>query len=137
MFDLSGDFPHAGVRNFPLGSSTDRHMMDFYQMIETILEKGEQNEVNHSDITKEIISMMCNFPRLDTLCRFHCSTEPISGPLRIPRNTVGFVDCRPNPPDTRFDGASKKPTTSIPGVVDALSSGDDSSESSASFDDLL
>lgn len=49
--------------------------------------------------------MMCKFPNLHKICRFHCSTEPVQGPLRIPRNSVGFVDCRPNPPgdDSRRD----------------------------------
>jgi hypothetical protein len=101
---FTGDFPHAGVRNFPIGSEEDKLMMEFYGKIEAILEEGQENEEEHSDITKDLITMMCNFPNLNKLCRFHCSTEPTSGPLRIPRNTVGFVDCRPNPPDVRYDG---------------------------------
>lgn len=97
---FTGDFQHAGVRNFVVGSYEDKLMMELYAKIEAILEEGEENEEDYSDTTKDIITLMCNFPNLSKICRFHCSTEPIGGPLRIPRNTVGFVDCRPNPPDS-------------------------------------
>lgn len=50
------------------------------------------------DGTEEVIKMMCSFPGLNRICRFHCSTEPKGGPLEIPRNAIGFVDCKKNPP---------------------------------------
>ena len=109
---FTGDFPHAGVRNFPVGSPEDKLMMEFYGKIEHIIEEGNEYDEDHEEVTKRMINMMCNFKGLDKLCRFHCSTEPIGGPLRIPRNTVGFVDCRPNPPDVGFeagqDGATMR-----------------------------
>lgn len=73
-------------------------MNKFFDRIESILEEGKEDDGQLPDVTMEIISMMCKFPNLHKICRFHCSTEPLRGPLRIPRNTVGFVDCRPNPP---------------------------------------
>lgn len=100
---FTGDFAHAGVRNFPLGSEEDRLMKEFYSKVETIREgldhHGNDEDEDHPDITRQLMEMMCNFHNLNKICRFHCSTEPTSAPLRIPRNAVGFVDCRPNPPD--------------------------------------
>lgn len=96
---FTGDFPHAGVRNFPVGSEENKLMTKLYQAIEAIRQEGEENDIEHNEMTTGIIKMLCRFKNLDKLCRFHCSTEPLSGPLRIPRNSVGFVDCRPNPPE--------------------------------------
>jgi hypothetical protein len=107
---FTGDFPHAGVRNFSVGSAEDTLMMKFYGKIESILEEGQDNGEDHEEITREMITMMCNFKGLNRLCRFHCSTEPTGGPLRIPRNTVGFVDCKPNPPDVGIEGSQDEAT---------------------------
>ena len=91
-------------RNFAVGSEEDKLMKDFYTKIENIREGHEgSEEEDHPDMTRQMMEMMCNFRNLNKICRFHCSTEPTTGPLRIPRNTVGFVDCRPNPPDAGFD----------------------------------
>lgn len=95
---FTGDFQHAGVRNFTEGSLESKLMTKFFDAVENILEETKQEDGQAPDATIEIISMMCKFPNLYKICRFHCSTEPIRGPLRIPRNSVGFVDCRPNPP---------------------------------------
>ena len=111
---FTGDFAHAGVRNFPLGSEEDRLMKEFYSKVETIREgldhHGNDEDEDHPDITRQLMEMMCNFHNLNKICRFHCSTEPTSAPLRIPRNAVGFVDCRPNPPDVgdKVDGKNSE-----------------------------
>jgi hypothetical protein len=96
---FSGDFPHAGVRNFPKGSRGDKLMKKLNNSIQAILDEGEEGGEEHSDTRKEIMNLMCSFKDLDKICRLHCSTEPLVDWLRIPRNTVGFVGCRPNPPE--------------------------------------
>jgi hypothetical protein len=79
-------------------------MTDFFRRVLHITQTAEEEEEEGrehdgpKDVTMDIISLMCNFDNLDKICRFHCSTEPLIGPLRIPRNTVGFVECLPNPP---------------------------------------
>ncbi len=95
---FTGDFQHAGVRNFAEGSLEGKLMDKFFDRVESILDEAKEDDGQLPDATMEIISMMCRFPNLHKICRFHCSTEPKRGPLRIPRNTVGFVDCCPNPP---------------------------------------
>lgn len=102
---FTGDFQHAGVRNFPEGSPEDKIMMKFFDRVESIIENAQEEEgEDDADITMEMISMMGSFENLDKICRFHCSTEPIRGPLRVPRNAIGFVDCLPNPPMDRVVG---------------------------------
>lgn len=109
---FTGDFQHAGVRNFAVNSPEDKLMTKFFDRVESIVEevRGDDDDEGAGggathDVTGEMIKMMCNFPNLHKISRFHCSTEPKAGPLRIPRNTVGFVDCRPNPPaDDAKDG---------------------------------
>ena len=99
---FTGDFQHAGVRNFSVGSPEDKLMIKFFDRIESIVEEANEENGDVPDVTMEMVSMMYNFPNLHKICRFHCSTEPRKGPLRIPRNTVGFVDCRPNPATDEF-----------------------------------
>lgn len=101
---FTGDFQHAGVRNFPEGSPEDKIMVEFFERVESIAENAFEEDADVEDRTMDMISMMCNFDDLHKICRFHCSTEPIRGPLCIPRNTIGFVDCLPNPPTEEVVG---------------------------------
>jgi hypothetical protein len=89
---FTGDFQHAGVRNFDKGTSEDSLMQGLFQGI------LEATNPRSEDSTERVIDLMCSFPGLNRICRFHCSTEPAEGPLVIPRNAVGFVDCKKNPP---------------------------------------
>jgi len=74
-------------------------MLEFFDLVEGIAEATKDHEGDEApEVIEDVISMMCSFENLDKICRFHCSTEPIRSLLRIPRNTVGFVDCFPNPP---------------------------------------
>lgn len=98
---FTGDFVHAGVRNFQIGSSEDKLMRDLFNKVEGIIDSS--THLKHSEIAQKVFKMMCNFSNLDKICRFHCSTEPLRSQLQIPRNTVGFVGCCPNTPDSRFD----------------------------------
>eukprot|EP00934_Nitzschia_sp_Nitz4_P008329 Nitzschia sp. Nitz4//scaffold3_size479765//378541//380566//NITZ4_000160-RA/size479765-snap-gene-1.376-mRNA-1//1//CDS//3329550938//8319//frame0 len=95
---FTGDFRHAGVRNFPVGSQEDNLMVSFCDKVDEICFQGEELEDGHDTIVKKLIEMMCGFKNLNQISRFHCSTEPSQSPLQIPRNTVGFVNCTPNPP---------------------------------------
>jgi len=96
---FTGDFPHAGVRNIIHGTEEDRLMEVLYDRIDRVLQEchAEDNLAK----TKAVIDILCNFPGLNKLCRFHCSTEFISGRLSIPQNTIGFSECLPNSPDER------------------------------------
>jgi hypothetical protein len=105
---FSGDFPHAGVRNFPKGSRGDKLMERLNSSIQSILDEAEEGGEEHSDTRKDIMSLMCGFKDLDKICRLHCSTEPLVDWLRIPRNTVGFVGCRPNPPEGEGEPSEKE-----------------------------
>lgn len=93
---FTGDFPHAGVRNVQVGSSEDVLMKEFFEKVDAITKESIKRP--NKEIVRNISKMMCQFPNLNQICRFHCSTEPLRGPLIIPRNTVGFVGCNPNPP---------------------------------------
>jgi hypothetical protein len=87
---FTGDFQHAGVRNFDKGTVEDTLMERLFANI--------REATSSEDPTEQVIAMMCKFSGLNRICRFHCSTEPVAGPLVIPRNAVGFVDCKKNPP---------------------------------------
>ena len=132
---FTGDFQHAGVRNFTEGSIESKLMTKFFDAIENILEETKQEDERAPDAMLEIISMMCKFPNLHKICRFHCSTEPLQGPLRIPRNSVGFVDCRPNPPAEASHGDKYEPMSP---TLDASnqSSDDDTSSDASSADEV-
>lgn len=94
-----GDFPHAGVRNFPADSDEQR-LMD--QLIEKIAEINKRYPVHERVLrTKATVEMMANFPGLNKLCRLHCSTRMVKGGILIPDNSVGFDGCLPNDPDRR------------------------------------
>eukprot|EP00980_Cylindrotheca_fusiformis_P022835 scaffold9825_cov203-Cylindrotheca_fusiformis.AAC.4 len=98
---FTGDFPHAGVRSAPVGSQEDKSMKLLFDQLEEII--ANSLGLCHAEFVKKVFKMMCSFPDLDKLCRFHCSTEPLHSPLQFPRNTVGFVGCYPNDPGTGAD----------------------------------
>jgi hypothetical protein len=100
---FTGDFPHAGVRNVQIHSHEDLLMTSFYSNVREILSEFQEDEETYEDLSERVFEMMCNFSNLNKICRFHCSTEPLDGPLEIPRNTVGFEDCYPNNPDKLYD----------------------------------
>ena len=125
---FTGDFPHAGVRNFPHGSEEGALMKDLNNKIQEILDEGEETGEDHAETRREVVKMMCKFRNLDKICRLHYSTEPLLDWLRIPRNTVGFVDCHPNPPDNRYDDN---------GDSNVLSSASESEESEEEYSDEL
>ena len=93
---FTGDFQHAGVRNFDRGTVEDSLMERLFANIQEAIQEATETE----DSTEQVIAMMCEFSGLNQICRFHCSTEPVEGPLVIPRNAVGFVDCKKNPPSS-------------------------------------
>lgn len=132
---FTGDFQHAGVGNFMTGSPEDKLVVKFFDRIESIVEEAGHDEAGDvPDVTMEMIYMMCNFPGLYKICRFHCSTEPKRGPLRIPRNTVGFVDCRPNPPtDELLTGSDKAAVIKDDSAKSDLITGRHRGKSSASL----
>ena len=100
---FTGDFPHAGVRNFQ-AESEEQRLMD--QLKEKIAEISDRYPVHERVLrTKAAVEMMANFPRLNKLCRLHCSTRMIKGGILVPDNSVGFDGCLPNEPDRRcFEG---------------------------------
>uniref|UniRef100_A0A7S2XKY4 Uncharacterized protein n=1 Tax=Attheya septentrionalis TaxID=420275 RepID=A0A7S2XKY4_9STRA len=96
---FTGDFPHAGVRNFQHSTEEERLMRKLNQNIERIVNSFPDKE--RIMRTKAIIDMMCNFPGLNKLCRLHCSTEMLEAHAFIPPNTIGFSECYPNMPDRK------------------------------------
>lgn len=96
---FTGDFPHAGVRNIPHGSTEDTLMSLLNKKIADIVATYPAKERVLQ--TKAMVDMMCNFPGLNKLCRLHCSTEMLGGKVCIPPNTIGFSECLANPPDSR------------------------------------
>lgn len=96
---FTGDFPHAGVRNF-LSDSEEQRLMDLLK--EKIAEIADRYPVHERVLrTKATVDMMANFPGLNKLCRLHCSTRMIKGGILVPDNSVGFDGCLPNEPDRR------------------------------------
>ena len=96
---FTGDFPHAGVRNFSADSEEQR-LMD--QLVQNIADINKRYPVHEQVLrTKATVEMMSNFPGLNKLCRLHCSTKMIKGGILIPSNSVGFDGCLPNEPDRR------------------------------------
>lgn len=96
---FTGDFPHAGVRNIVKGTVEDEMMTTLYTRIERAL-----NEIHPEDLheqSRAVLDVLCSTPGLVRICRFHCSTEMLTGNLKIPVNTVGFSECVPNPLDAR------------------------------------
>ena len=93
---FTGDFNHAGVRNFAENSEEILLMDKLNAQVKAI------NETTYDDLyirTKRLAKMMSKFKGLDRLCRLHCSTKMLTGArLIVPPNTVGFEGCRPNPP---------------------------------------
>lgn len=101
---FTGDFQHAGVRNFDRGTLEDKIMERLFDSVA---------EINRRDgHVLEVVDHFCRFPNLYKICRFHCSTEPKHGALVIPRNAIGFVDCQENPPsEIQETEAPKKPSS--------------------------
>jgi hypothetical protein len=95
---FTGDFPHAGVRNFAVNTAEDELMAELNSRIADILEEEFDDLLAK---TNAVVEVLCNFPGLVKLCRLHCSTELLQGKLTIPANTVGFTQCEPNVPDSR------------------------------------
>ena len=96
---FTGDFPHAGVRNFSADSDEQR-LMDMLK--EKIAEIADRYPVHERVLrTKATVEMMANFPGLNKLCRLHCSTRMVKGGILVPDNSVGFDGCLPNEPDRR------------------------------------
>jgi hypothetical protein len=93
---FTGDFPHAGVKNVLCNSNQERLLMQLNKRIDFVLDHFEAND--RLAQIKAVLSILCNFPSLDTLCRLHCSTEMKLDSLRIPTNSVGFYSCQANPP---------------------------------------
>ena len=96
---FTGDFPHAGVRNFADNTAEVTLMKELNSRIANIFEQHAGFEPMAR--TEAVIDALCSFPGLDKLCRFHCSTELLHGKLTIPVNTIGFTECEPNVPDSR------------------------------------
>eukprot|EP00540_Astrosyne_radiata_P000366 CAMPEP_0116838908 /NCGR_PEP_ID=MMETSP0418-20121206/9475_1 /TAXON_ID=1158023 /ORGANISM="Astrosyne radiata, Strain 13vi08-1A" /LENGTH=932 /DNA_ID=CAMNT_0004468965 /DNA_START=205 /DNA_END=3004 /DNA_ORIENTATION=+ len=96
---FTGDFPHAGVRNISKGSEEDALMAKLNERIKAVLDGHPADDPLGQ--TRAVVDVLCGFPGLIRLCRLHCSTEMLTGHLRIPPNTIGFSDCLPNPPDSR------------------------------------
>jgi hypothetical protein len=95
-FMLAGDFPHAGVRNVSK-QSPENDLVDLLnERISSIL--ADESFLTSRDQLAAVIDVLCEFPGLNKLCRFHCSTRLLEGKMKSPFNTVGFTDCLPNPP---------------------------------------
>mmetsp|Transcript_33797 Transcript_33797/g.73241 ORF Transcript_33797/g.73241 Transcript_33797/m.73241 type:complete len:1510 (+) Transcript_33797:223-4752(+) len=96
---FTGDFPHAGVRNFPKRSE-EQELMDLLNS--KIVEINSKYPAHERLLrTKSYVQMMCDFPNLNKLCRLHCSTEMVDGQISTPHNMIGFDGCYPNAPDRR------------------------------------
>jgi hypothetical protein len=92
---FTGDFPHAGVRNFAPGSSEDSLMNKLNEKIDATLESSPEE----SQVIPAIVDMLCSFGGLNRICRLFCSTELVQTKMTIPRNTIGFTGCYDNLPD--------------------------------------
>jgi hypothetical protein len=91
---FTGDFPHAGVRNFSPGSDEDGLMNALNDKIDAILESNPEE----SSAIPATIDMLCSFGGLRRICRLFCSTELLQTNMTIPRNTIGFTGCYDNLP---------------------------------------
>ena len=97
---FTGDFLHAGVRNFSSNTPQDALMKDFNDKIAAITTMFPPHERVLRG--KATLDMMCSFRGLSRLCRLHCSTEMLEGPqICVPPNAIGFTECLPNPPDKK------------------------------------
>ena len=90
---FTGDFPHAGVKNVAPGSSEAKLLEDLNRRIGQILAKPFPS---HEKRIKAIVEMFCEFKDLDRLCRLHISTELRGSRMVIPRNSIGYTDCKLN-----------------------------------------
>jgi hypothetical protein len=101
---FTGDFPHAGVCNFPTGTSEYELMIRLFKKIDHIVKqapRGDSSEKTHAETTGKLLKMFCKFPGLDRICRLHVSTELDDTTMVIPRNAVGYYRCHANLPDGR------------------------------------
>jgi len=96
---FTGDFPHAGVRNISKGTPEDEMMTKLYKKIQSAIDELHQDDLVGQ--SRAVLDVLCNTPGLIRICRLHCSTEMLTGNMRIPVNTVGFSECVPNPLDAR------------------------------------
>lgn len=97
---FTGDFPHAGVQNVSPESKEAKLMEDLVEKVDLILAKHSKN---HIAGVKAVVSLLCEFPGLNKLCRMHCSTELLDAGMRVPRNSIGFFRCFANPPNPKSD----------------------------------
>lgn len=106
---FTGDFPHCGVRNVEPGSERDRLMTDLNERVARIhAETPARERIARS---QRMLTMMTRFPRLNELCRLHCSTAMVSGVFQQPANAVGFSDCWINERDGRCKEGDEATTT--------------------------
>jgi hypothetical protein len=99
-FMFTGNFRHAGVRNVARNGFESDLLDHFNQKMSSTLDSESWSSPNQRNAA--VVEMLCNFPGLNKLCRFHCTTEILKSKMRPPLDTVGFVDCLPNPP--RYKG---------------------------------
>jgi hypothetical protein len=105
-FMFTGDFRHAGVRNVSRQSPDNRLLELLNDKVTHTL--GDESLSSQKQLTK-IVDMLCNFPNLNKLCRFHCTTQLLDDKMKPLLNTVGFTGCLPNPPRSKGErGPDKK-----------------------------
>lgn len=99
---FTGDFRHAGVRNV-LRQSPENGLLELLNdKISTIVgAETLQSQKEQAKRASMVIDMLCNFPGLNKLCRFHCTTRLLDNKLKPPHNTVGFTGCFRNPPRSK------------------------------------
>jgi hypothetical protein len=91
---FTGDFPHAGVRNFESKTPEGKLMESLYEKIDYILEL----DLDQEDTTRMVLDVMCAFPGLHKICRLYISTHLSETRMKIPQNTIGWTDCVANDP---------------------------------------
>jgi hypothetical protein len=95
-FMLAGNFPHAGVRNVSEQSLENDLVNLLNDRISNIY--ADESFVTSRHQLAAVIDMLCKFPSLNKLCRFHCTTRLLEGKMKPLFNTVGFTGCLVNPP---------------------------------------
>jgi hypothetical protein len=94
-FMFTGDFKHAGVKNVSHMSPENALVELLIKQMSTIL---DDKSLSARAQSTGIVDMLCTFPELNKLCRFHCTTQLHDGKMKPPLNTMGFIGCLPNPP---------------------------------------
>jgi hypothetical protein len=95
---FTGDFQHAGVSNVKENSAEHGLLKSLMSQLVPLMSME-----NYTERMNRVLKVLMECKGIQSVCRFHCSTEKLGSKFEIGSNYVGYTDCNEN----RLEGRLK------------------------------